>query len=67
MCTKYRMSRVVENWLLMLPQMTMLPERLLPSPELDAASPSKPLAKRALQSAGASERLAVIRRSNPWD
>lgn len=49
-----------------LPQMTMLPKRQL-SRELDPARPSKPLAKRALQSAVASEWLAVIRRSNTWD
>nr|AWL91425.1 hypothetical protein CIT37_03395 [Bradyrhizobium ottawaense] len=42
----------------------MLPKRTLVSPETAAASPSKPLAKRALKSALASERLAVIRRKN---
>ncbi|MEY9590694.1 hypothetical protein ABIA06_002985 [Bradyrhizobium yuanmingense] len=57
----------LKPWLSILPQMTMLPKRPQLSRELDPAGPSKPLAKRALQSAVASERLAVIRRSNTWD
>lgn len=57
------LSRAMENCLLILPQMTMLPKRTLVSSSA-AASPSKPLAKRALQSAVARKRLAMIRRKN---
>ncbi|MDA9527845.1 hypothetical protein ACM42_05260 [Bradyrhizobium sp. CCBAU 25338] len=56
--------RAMENCPLILAQMTMLPKRTLVSPESAAASLSGPLAKRGLQGAVASERLASIRPKN---
>lgn len=50
-----RLSNAIRNCPLILPQMIMLPKRTLVSPESAAASSSKPLAKRALQSAVASQ------------